>query len=82
MHNTNGVADCRELLEINQERQLSQLKCFALKMYSTFGNTNVCESTFSTMKQVTSINRNRMADETLDDSLKLAPLTLVLITER
>jgi len=82
MHNTNGVADCRELLEINQERQLSQLKCFALKMHSTFGNTNVCESTFSTMKQVTSINRNRMADETLDDSLKLAPLTLVLITER
>jgi len=33
---------------------------------------NVCESTFSTMKQVKSKNRNRMADETLDDSLPLA----------
>jgi len=34
------------------------------------------------MKQVKSINRNPMADETLDDSLRLAPLTLVLIKEQ
>jgi len=34
-----------------------------------FGNTHVYESAFSTMKQVKSENRNRMADETLDDSL-------------
>jgi len=37
-----------------------------------FGNTYVCESTFSTMKQVKSKNKNRMAGETLDDSLRLA----------
>jgi len=36
------------------------------------GNTYVCESTFSTMKQVKSKNKNRMASETLDDSLRLA----------
>jgi len=51
-------------------------------MHSMFGNTNVydvCESTFSTMKQVKSKNRNRMAEETLDDSLRRAPQTLLLI---
>ena len=47
-----------------------------------FGKTYVCESTFSTMKEVKSKNRNRMTDETLDDSLRLAPLKLVLIMER
>jgi len=30
------------------------------------------------MKQVKSENRNRIADETLVDSFRLAPLTLVL----
>jgi len=34
------------------------------------------------MKQVKFKNKNRMSDETLDDSLQLAPLTLVLIKER
>jgi len=32
----------------------------------------VCKSTISTMKQVKSKNRYRMADERLDDSLLLA----------
>jgi len=44
-------------------------------------NTYVCESTFFTMKQVKSKNTNRMASETLYNSLRLAPLTL-LIKER
>jgi len=47
-----------------------------------FGNTYVYESIFSTMKQLRSNNRNRMADETLDDSLLLAPLTHIFIKER
>jgi len=36
--------------------------------------THVCVRvrTFSTMKQVKSQHRNRMADETLDDSLRLS----------
>jgi len=59
-----------------------KLKDFALKMHSMFGNRQVCESKFSAMKQVKSKNRNRMADEALDDSLRLSPLTLVLIKER
>ena len=37
-----------------------------------FGNTYVCESIFSTMDQVKSKNRNGIADETLDDSLRLS----------
>jgi len=35
-------------------------------MHAIFANTYVCESTFSAMKQVHSKERNRMADETLD----------------
>jgi len=34
------------------------------------------------MKQVKSKNRNRMADETLGDSLPLAPITQMFIKER
>jgi len=48
------------------------VKDFAQKMHSMLGNTYVYESTFSTMKQVKSKSRNRMADETLDDNLRLA----------
>ena len=43
------------------------------------GNIYVCERTFSTMKQVKSKNKNRMADEMLDNSLQLAQPTLVYI---
>jgi len=41
-------------------------------MYSTFESTYVRESTFYTMKQVKSKNRNRMVDDTVNDSLRLA----------
>jgi len=52
-------------------------------MHSIFGNTYVCECTFSTVKQVKSENRNRMAEEkTLDDSLRLAPLTHIFRKDR
>jgi len=49
---------------------------------SGYLKTHVCESTFSTMKQVESKNRNQLANETVDNSLRLAPLTLVLMKER
>jgi len=52
-------------------------------MHSTFGNKYVCECTFSTLKQVKGKNRNRMADETPDHSLRLASTNiLVLLKER
>jgi len=55
-------------------------------MHSMFGNTYVCEGTFSTMKQVKSKNRHRMADETLDDSLRLATTNIgidkMIVTEK
>jgi len=41
-------------------------------MHLMFGCTSVCENSFSTMKQVKSENRNRMADETLDGTRRLA----------
>jgi len=71
MCNTNGVRNCRELLEIIQYKdRFLELKDCALKMHSMFAHTGVCESTFFTMKQVKSKNRNRVVDETLDYSVR------------
>jgi len=43
----------------------------------------VCESTFSTTKQVKSKKRNRTTDEILDDSLRVATMNiLVLLKEQ
>ena len=42
----------------------------------------VCESQFSTMKQVKFKNRNQIAQETLDDSHRLAAAKTGLIKER
>jgi len=73
MHNTNGVRpDCRELLEISQQRHISETKIFCTINALDIWKTYVCKSTVSKMKQVKSKNRNRMADETLDDSRRLA----------
>jgi len=55
-----------------------KMKHFALKMHSVLRNAHVRESglhTFSMIKQVKFENRNRMKDETLDDSLRLATTT-------
>jgi len=49
-----------------------KLKDFAVELQSMFGNKYVCESTFSTMKQIKYKKRNRMADETLEDIFRLA----------
>jgi len=61
--------------------RFSELKDLTLKLHSMFGNTYVCESTFSTMKQVKSINKIRMVDEIPDDSVRLAPLTQIFMKE-
>ena len=67
MHNTNGVRpDCRELLEISQQRQISENKIFCTINALDVWKTYVCKSTVSKMKQVKSRNRHRMEDETLD----------------
>jgi len=52
-----------------------KLKDFVLEMRSTFGNTNMCGSTYifyDEASEIYSKNRNWMADETMDDSLRLA----------
>ena len=73
MHNTNGVRpDCRELLEISQQKQVSETKIFCTINASDVWKTYVCKSTVSKMKEVKSTNKNRMADETLDDRRRLA----------
>jgi len=46
-----------------------KLKDFAQKMPSTFGSVRVAYI-FYTMKQFKSMNRNRMKDETVNDSLR------------
>ena len=65
MYNTNGFGDCRELLKISEERFFKQRfrTKIALDVYTYMGVRK-----FSTMKQVKSENKNRMADETLDDT--------------
>ena len=73
MHNTNGVRqDCRDFLEISQQRCISETERFcpinALDVWKTY----VCKSAVSKMNQVKSKDRNRMAVETLDDSRRLA----------
>ena len=73
MHNTSGVGpDCRELLEISQQRQVSETKMFCTINALDVWKTHVCKSTVAKMEQVKSKNRNRMADETLDASRRLA----------
>jgi len=53
MYKINRVRlDCRELTEISQQNRFTRLKDFALKIHSMFGSTYVCETTFSTMKQI------------------------------
>jgi len=71
MYNTNGIT--LQIVEsfqtlVSKDRFLRQ-KDFALKVQSMFGCTYLCESTFSTTKQVKSKNTNQMVDEILDDSL-------------
>jgi len=71
------------LREISQQRQISETERFRTKIQSVFRNTyctvHVWEYIFYD-KASQSENRNRMADGTLDDSLRLAPRTLVVIS--
>ena len=57
------------------------LKDFALKMRSMFGSTYVCEGTFSTMKLVKSRNKNSMANQTLDNCLRLSTTSIDIDVE-
>jgi len=47
MYNINGVRlDCKELLEISQQRWVSQTENFRAENRSTFGSTYECEHIF------------------------------------
>ena len=78
MHNTNGVRpDCRELLEISQQKQISETKIFCTINALDVWKTYVCKSTVSKMKQVKSKNRNRKTDKTeIADLLILVSLLI------
>jgi len=72
-----------ETVESFSEDRFPKLKDFALKMHLMFGNTYVCESTFSTMKQVKFKNKNQMADDKHWKMVSnLLVQTLVLIEEQ
>ena len=54
-------------------------------MRSTFGNTYMCEGTYIFYDEASQIhikNINWIADETLDEILRLAALTLLFLKER
>jgi len=72
MYNSNGLETAESFRKLVSKERFRKLQGFALKMHSMFANKYVCESTSSTMKQVQSKNRNWMAHETLEDSLRLA----------
>jgi len=69
MYYINGVRlECREILEFNQQRYASQTERFRSDVWSTV----------SAMKQVISKNRNRIARQTLNNSLRLIAITNIL----
>ena len=84
MYNTNGVRDCRyNYCKFISKDRFPKLKDFALKCFRCLEiHRYVCESTFSTMKQVKFKNRNRMANETLDACLRLAAANSGIDKER
>ena len=53
-----------------------KLKDVALKIYSMFGSTYMCENMFSSMQVVKSRNRNQKANQTLDNCLRLATTSI------
>ena len=58
--------------------RFSKLKNLALKMFFMLKSTNICDNTFSVMKQAECNLKNRIADKTLNDCLNLLSLTLEL----
>ena len=66
----------KRLWKLLSRDKFPKLKDFSLKMHSMFRSTYVCESTFSTMKHVKSRNKNRMANQTLDNGLRLSTTSI------
>lgn len=52
------------------------IKQHALRMCTVFGSTYTCEQTFSRMKQIKNPTRNRLSDEHLHQTLRLATTRL------
>ncbi|XP_072389683.1 general transcription factor II-I repeat domain-containing protein 2B-like [Diabrotica undecimpunctata] len=50
----------------------SKLRNFGLKLYSMFGSTYLCESTFSALKHIKSKTRNRIKNDSLEVCIRLA----------
>ncbi|XP_028140908.2 general transcription factor II-I repeat domain-containing protein 2B-like [Diabrotica virgifera virgifera] len=48
-----------------------KLRNFAVKLYSMFGSTYICESTFSALKHIKSKTRNRMENDSLEACISL-----------
>ncbi|XP_050515720.1 general transcription factor II-I repeat domain-containing protein 2-like [Diabrotica virgifera virgifera] len=48
-----------------------KLRNFALKLYSMFGSTYICESTFSALKHIKCEIRNRMENDSLEACIRL-----------
>ncbi|XP_072395238.1 EPM2A-interacting protein 1-like [Diabrotica undecimpunctata] len=53
-----------------------KLRNFALKLYSMFGSTYICESTFSALKHINSKTNNRMENDSLEASIRLTTTSI------
>ena len=56
------------------------LKDAAMKLYSMFGSTYICECTFSAMNNIKTKNRNQLGNEALQACLRMATTTIPVDT--
>lgn len=58
------------------------LRNFAIKMYSMFGSTYICESTFSLMKSIKSKERSSIKHLSLKNQLRVATTSIAIDFEK
>jgi len=81
MQNINGVRDCKELLEFSQQRKISQIEKFHTKILSIWKHMCMRVHFLQWSKSNLKTNQWKTKDR-LGDSLRVAPLTLVLMEEQ
>ncbi|XP_072375922.1 general transcription factor II-I repeat domain-containing protein 2B-like [Diabrotica undecimpunctata] len=58
------------------KNRFPKLRNFALKLYSMFGSTYICESTFSALKHIKSKILNRMENVSLEACIRLTTTSI------
>ena len=79
-HTLKGLFHSVTLTEFYNSLSLDEflrLKNFAMKIFSIFGSTYICEQTFSSMKIIKSKNRSSLADINLEALMKISTSNLI-----